>query len=412
LPEDLSGWSSFHTVRLAKPGGPGALLDVVLPPAVFGTARGDLGDLRLVDGRGHSLPYALRIRRPIDERRQRAARTFDRVTNPDRSVQLSLDLGEAAGEYDQLSVDVQGAVYVRALNADGSNDNKNWSKVLDNAHVVRLREDDKWIEHRRFQFPPTRFRYLRVRLRPDTTLADDAPTLDSVAVFHTVRVPGEDVTHVADLERREPVRLNGEPGSAWIVDLGEAKVPVERLTLHVADADFSRRFQLEAQFDEIFVPVAPREDLLRPTRPGSGRVAIDVAEMAPRRFRLSVVDSGNPPLALQEVRFTAPARQLVFALPAGALGPLRLYSGNPQATAPNYDFASSLPARLDPPPTRLELGDREDNPIYQPPDLPWTERWPYLVDAILAGACAVLLGLVIVLARQAIRRHDATAQPS
>jgi hypothetical protein len=179
----------------------------------------------------------------------------------------------------------------------------------------------------------------------------------------------------------------------------------------VDQTDFSRPFQVEARLDRAFVPLPIHSDgLLRPRRPGSGEAVVDLGqEQRSQQLRLQVVDSGNPPLPIEQVRFTAPARQVVFAQPAGTQEPLRLYVGNPDAPAPNYDFAASLPARLDPPPSRLNLGEREANPDYQPPPLPWTERWPYLVDVLLGGVCVVLLGILATLARQAIRRHDAAA---
>jgi hypothetical protein len=412
--EDLQHWANFHEVkRTRKATRPGALYDVVLPPDVFGSARFDLGDLRLVDAAGRFVPYALRTRTPIDEQQPLGVRVFDRVTNADHSVQVSLDLGEQPGEYDQLDVDVPGTGFVRALHVEGGNDGKSWSKVLDNVHVVRLEERDQAnrpIDRHRFHLAPTRFRYLRVQLRPDRGLENDRPQVRDVRVFHTVRVPGEDVSHVADLGRREPVRRQGQPASAWVIDLGAAEVPVRRLTVRVAQAEFSRPFEVDAQYDRTFSPIGVA-GTLRPGKPGSGEAVIDLnQEYRGRRLRLYVIDAGNLPLTIEEVRFTAAARQVVFAVPAGLKEPLRLYTGNPEAPAPNYEFAAGLRPRLDPAPTRLELGEGEANPVYQPPPLPWTERWPYLVDAILAGACVVLLVILVLLARHAIRRHDAAPQ--
>jgi hypothetical protein len=419
-PEDLSRWSSYHVVSLdKKTDPPGALFDVILTPPVFGTAREDLGDLRLVDARGRFVPYALRIRQAIDERRELSARVFDRVVSPDRSVQLSLDLGENPGEYDQLTVEVPGVGFVRGLHVEGSSDGKDWRTVLDNAHVMRLNERDdagRPIDRHRFVFHPARFRYLRIQVRPDAVMQDDRPQLGAVRVFRTVVVPGEDVTHLAALGRREPVRiLNlGQPGSAWVLDLGWPKVPCRRLTVQCEETDFSRPVQMEDWAERGFYPIGVRGDgQLRSRKAGSHEAVLDLgSELRSQRLRLNVVDGGNPPLTITEVRYTAAARQVVFAVPAGVQEPLRLYTGNPEAPPPNYDFAANLPPRPDPAPTRLELGEREANPSYQPPPLPWTERWPYLVDVILGGACVVLLGILMMLARQAIHKHDTAAQPS
>ena len=66
-------------------------------------------------------------------------------------------------------------------------------------------------------------------------------------------------------------------------------------------------------------------------------------------------------------------------------------------------------AALDPAPVRIPWAGagKQDNPIYQPTPKPWTERWPWLVYMVLGVASVVLLGILIVLGRQAMARHDA-----
>src|SRR5262245_3731863 len=57
--EDVSGWEFYLT--LPVPAG-AKLADFIVPPAVFARARPELEDLRLVDGKGQPIPYALRKR--------------------------------------------------------------------------------------------------------------------------------------------------------------------------------------------------------------------------------------------------------------------------------------------------------------------------------------------------------------
>jgi hypothetical protein len=439
--EDLTQWASYFDVKLdRKADRPKALYDFILTPEVFGaSSHGEatedrwamkkpappevfggagLGDLRLIDKRGQPVPYALRVRNPVNVEEPLKARAFDQVVNADHSVALSLDLGENPGEYDQMDVRMPGSGFIRALRVEASNDRKNWSKVLDNVHVARLDEpgerldQQRRIDQHRFRIAPARFRYLRVQVWPDRGRDNDRPEFQQVQVLHTVQAPGEDVTRVADLGRREPVRFTGQPASAWVIDLGAEYVPCRRLTLRLAQTEFSRPFQLEAKMGGRYGYIGATSNELRPRQPGSDEAVIELAqEIEARYLRLTVTDAGNPPLTIEEVRCTAAARQMVFALPSEVQLPLRLYAGNPQAGPPNYDFAANLPVRLDPPPARGELGERQANPVYEPPPLPWTERWPRLVDAILGGACLVLLLILGVLARHAIRRHDAAPQP-
>jgi hypothetical protein len=263
-----------------------------------------------------------------------------------------------------------------------------------------------------------------------------------------VRVEGKSVTHEATLGKRQPVRhkgqfasaWDGQFASAWDLDLGDANVPISRLTLTVKEG-FTRPYELVVMDrDRTREPVASGGeaddkgrpiDVMEKERPGGGEMAgggsdgefdekgdrwrglkvtregaeISFPEISARKLRLIVIDSRNPPLTIEKATFSAPARQVIFPVTEDLKGPLRLYSGNPDAPPPNYVFASRLPLQFES--KRVELGDRQDNPIYVPPPKPWTERWPYLADVILVGACAALAGLLMMLARGAIKRHDA-----
>jgi hypothetical protein len=410
--ENLSRWQWYCEVKLAATAGPGGRVDFIVTPAVFGRANLGLSDLRLVDDAGETVPYDLRIRTPRNDQEELPGiRTYNQVVNADRSVAASIDLGEAPREHNEIAVNLAGTGYGRPLRLEGSADGKSWSKLLDGVYVVHLEAPAK-IDQRRFTYPPSRFRFLRVHVRPDRVIEDDEPKLESVRVYHTVHLPGESVTLPAKLEHREPGRLDGQYSSSWLIDLGARNVPCERLSLQIAEQGFARPYSLEIV--ESGNPTQPfqYDTLRRQSGDRPGEVAIPLRNpVEAHRLRLTIQDASNPPLTIEAVHFTAAARQVVFEVPAGLKTPLRLYSGNPDSPPPQYDFASSLPPRLDPPPVRATLSEPERNPKYVPPPKPWSERWPYLVDGVLAGACALLLTILFVLARTAIRKHD-SVQPA
>jgi hypothetical protein len=207
---------------------------------------------------------------------------------------------------------------------------------------------------------------------------------------------------------RQPVPAGEGPGSAWFITFGASeRVPVESLSFEVREDELARPFRLE-----LADPGEPRQYLAggewrrRPEEPRKPLV-IAFPEAMPRRLRLVVTDFRNPPLNITAARYTAAARQVIFRPPDDAEGSLRLYFGNPRAQEPRYDFASTLPATLDPAPLRTDLGVRQANPDYRPPAKPWTERWPWLVYVVLGVASVVLLVLLGLLGREAMARHDA-----
>lgn len=403
--EKLTAWEWYQDVTW-EPAKASRWIDFVLPPSVFDKARLDLGDLRLYDGKGQAVPYALRVRRAKDEQRPLKTRPFNRVTRPDRTAELTLDLGENPSEHNELRVLMPGRNVRRQLRLEGSNDDKNWSILLDKVDWMAFRAGDQKIDIHDFRYPFSRFRYLRVQVGPDRSVEEDKPNLESVSVLRSIQLPAENITLPATLGPREAVQAEGAPGSAWFIDLG-ARVPCEKLSFDASEEEFVRPYLLQ--------PIHPDE------RPSSAYIArgewrrqrgekkepleISFQEVTARRLRLVVTDHRNAPLTLEGVRYTAPARQVVFAA-GNRAPPLRLYFGNPDAAAPHYDFAATLPEVLEPAPLRAHLDELTENPEYQPPLLPWSDRWPWLVYVVLSLASLVLLALLLLLGREALVRHD------
>lgn len=403
--EKLTAWEWYQDVTWEPVEAP-RWVDFVLPPTVFDKARLDLGDLRLYDGNGQAVPYALRVRRAQDERKTLEARQFNRVTHLDHSAELTLDLGVNPGEHNELRVLMPGKNVRRRLRLEGSNDDKNWSNLLDKVDWMAFQADGQRIDVHDFRYPFSRYRYLRVQVWPDRSLEDDKPVLESVSILHSIQLPKENVTLPATLGPREAVQADGASGSAWLIDLG-ARVPCQKLSFDVGEAEFVRHYSLQSVHPDEDSPSTQlaqgewRRQRGDPKEP----LEISFSEVTARRLRFVVADHRNAPLTVESVRYTAPARQVIFAA-VKRMPPLRLYFGNPDAAAPNYDFAATLPEVLEPAPRRARLEEPTKNPEYQPPLLPWSERWPWLVYGVLSLASLVLLALLLALGREAIGRHD------
>jgi hypothetical protein len=406
-PEKLSDWQWYEEVTWDSAKAD-RRVDFVLPPSVFDNARLDLGDLRLYDANGQVVPYALRIRRAKDDRITLPAGEFNRVTRPDRSVVLSLDLGESPGEHNDLRVLMSGKDVRRRLHLDGSNDDKTWSTLLDKADWMAFQVGEQKIEVHDFRYPISRFRYLRVQVQPDRSLEDDKPALQSVSVMRSIQVPGEYPTLPARLEPREPVPAERGPGSAWVIDFG-ARVPCEKLTFDIRNEEFVRPYAVQLADKDESTPsrfIAGGEWRRRRGEKAEPLAIFFKEEVMTRRLRLIVTDYRNTTLTIDAVHYTAAARQVIFAPPTNLTPPLRLYFGNPDAAAPHYDFAATLPEVLETAPRRAHLEELTKNLEYQPPPLPWSERWPWLVYVVLSVASLVLLLLLGLLGREAIQQHD------
>lgn len=406
----MTDWRYFCEIAPPADAAEGDWLDVILDRAVFSAARPDLADLRLRDASGQEISFALRIRKPTDQFETLTAKEFNRATGPDESTEISLDLGENPPEHNEVQLKLPGDEFRRRVVVSGSNDDRDWSQLADR-FVVRFTREGQKIDDDRVDYPPSRFRYLRVRVYRDPVIdADHAVAIESAAVRRRVVLPGEYFVFDASLKPREPVRVFGQAGSAWSIPLDGQNVPCETLSFTVDDAEFVRQYELESRTPpEAFNPYLSvtfgewRRRADEPLKP----MEIQTGDLLAYELRLKVEDVGNPPLNLRAVKVSAPARQVVFRWPAGAQGPVRLYFGNPQAQSPQYDFARNLPARLTETPTRLALATRQENPDYVPPPLPLTERWPWAIYVVLGAACLVLAAVIASMGRQAIALADA-----
>ena len=383
LGESLTAWQWTENVSLPAKQGASPYYDFVLGPSVFERARVDLDDLRLYDTRDREIPFKVEVRRAVERQTELKARTFNQIRNPDRSASISLDLGADPAENNAIEVFADGNNFRRRVRLEGSSDEKQWGVLLDNQYLVRYRVGPAIIDVHQFTYPPSRLRYLRVQVFPETGNEQDKPTITGVAVFHSVKEPGEYLTQPAHLEPRQPTPVLGSPGSTWYIDLGSEATWCERLRFEIDDADFARHWELSAEEDDLTFRPLTQGEWRR--RPGAAKTAIEIelpAEVLTKRLRLQVVDNRNQPLNITAVTYSAPVRRVIFAR-AGVEGPVRLYFGNPNARAPQYDFARNLPETLAPPPDRCTLGTvAEPNPVYQPLPKPWTERLSlgYLCD--------------------------------
>lgn len=396
----MSPWPFFAEVT-PRAGGPGAY-DLIVPPQVMDKARADLADLRLLDASGKEVPYALRIRKDVDDKREAAVTVFNQARIGSAS-EVSIDLGENVYQHNEVQVESTGLNFRRRVDVEGSETGTEWRTLKTGDVVFGFGSQNKTVESNRISYPTSRYRYLRVRVFADEWTDKEAPVISSVRVMMTVRDKGELTIWNVDVPMYQLLRNEGAPASAWSIDLW-GRVPCDRLTLEVNDESFSRPFQVEVVDDPQNKRLVASGELTR--RVGEERLPLVInfdREEHARKLRLVVTDHSNQTLSITSIQPGAPARQLVFELKEPATQPLRLFFGNQNATAPHYDFENELTAKLLAATLRTEIGSSVNNPDYKPEPLPLTERIPWLIYLVLAASSVALALILISLARKAAR---------
>ena len=378
------------------------MYDVVVPLPVMDKARTDLADLRIFDSANREIPYALRIRRDVAERREMTARIFNAVTAGPAS-EVSIDLGENPGEHNELKIETGGMNFRRQVVIEGSDSGTEWRTLNGNGMIFSFVSLDGSVASAQVSYPTSRYRYLRARVLRDPITDDTAPLVNKVEVTMAVREKGQLSSWNVPVPSYQLLRNQGEFATAWVLDLG-GRAPCDRLKLEIADDSFSRPFQVYSIDDQDDVRLIATGTLTRYTSDQPKPLVINFnQETNVRKLRLHITDHSNPTLNITSIEASAPARQLVFELKEPPSQPLRLFFGNSTVAAPHYDFEKELSMRLSIEPTGSSLSAVLANPDYKPEPKPLTERVPWLIYLVLAASSIALGYVLLSLARTATR---------
>jgi hypothetical protein len=399
-PESLAAWQYYKELQSR-----GTMARFMLDRDVLDRARTDAADLRLYDDGGHEIPYELTIRRDVDTHSLFTSRDFNRAVEGATAL-VSCDLGGHPQLHNEVQISTAGDNFRRMAEVDGSADGAQWVTLASQAILFRFSSGGRTVEQNSVNYPPSSYRYIRVRVERDPQVDRAAPEISSLGVLRAIHMKGETLSFEATMESREADPYQGRPASIWRVDLG-GRIPLQSLELNVGERTFSRPFVLEILDDPAAPALLASGDLSRNEENAAAPTRIDFSERFARRLKLTVTDDRNPPLSINSVRALGAAREVVFMAPHGVV---RLYYGNPKGIAPHYDLSSVIPAdRMFQ--GYLTLGPERPNPIYRPEPKPLSERSPWLVYIVLIGACAALAAILVNLARTSARIAAAEHSP-
>lgn len=380
------------------------MYEAVVPLPVLDKARTDLADLRLFDSSNREIPYAIRVLREVDEKKEMPVRLFNSATAGSES-EVSVDLGENHGEHNEIEIDTDGNNFRRQVVIEGSDMGREWRTLNNDGIIFSFISQNSSVDSGRVTYPTSRYRYLRVRVMRDPVADNNVPRVNNVKVMMVVREKGWLSTWNVPVPSYQLQRNQGAHASVWTLDLG-GRAPCDRLTLDVADDSFSRPFQVESIDDPENPQLLATGTLTRHAGEAAKPLVITFdQEENVRKLRLQITDYSNPTLNINAIQASAPARQLMFELKSPPEQPLRLYFGNANVTAPHYDFEKELPLRLSGEPIHASIGEFANNREYKPEPLPFTERVPWLIYLVLAASSVALGFILFSLARTATRMN-------
>lgn len=397
----LSLWPYYVEVTPERTDG--QLYDFAVPLPVLDKARADLADLRLFDANNREIPYAIRIRRDVDEKREIPTRLFNYGSAGPATSEASVDLGENPGEHNEIDIETNGANFRRQVVVEGSDSGREWRVLSNDGVIFSFASQNNVAESQKVSYPTSRYRYLRVKVSRDPMTDHELPKITNVKVMMAVREKGWLSTWDVPVPPYQLQRNQGAHATVWTLDFG-GRMPCDRLSIQIEEDSFSRPFQVESIDDPQNVQLLASGDLNRHSGEEKKPLVIYFnEETLVRKLRLQITDYSNETLNITSISASAPARQFVFELKGQAASPLRLFFGNEDVPAPHYDFEKEVAARLSKEPVNSQLGEVLANREYKPEPKPLTERVPWLIYVVLAASSIALAFVLWSLARTATR---------
>ena len=378
-------WSQVTPV-VSAPAPARRYVRVRIPPSIAPGADGGYPDLRVVDRSGTEIPYAL------DPERATAA---DRVVPlidvgfvPLRGTQGVADLGPAGTLVDAVALEIDARrrpTYFERVAIDASDDRRTWRIVRDDALVYRV-EQDGGRGNTTVTFPPTRSRWLRVRVFE--------PKQAFPLTGARIAAPGSREPALVALPIA-PTLQNDATANArrWTFS---APNPVRPTAVSFADggAFYKRRADVESSDDDRnWNEVA--DATIAHYAEGGAETTLALRETTAPYVRVTVYDGNDAPVRSLRPVLLARPHEAVFA---SAAAPYRLLSGNAAAAAPSYDLGARL-AHENWAAAAARAGETAPNAGYRDPR-PVGERFPWLLTGVLIAVAIALGGVALFTVRR------------
>jgi hypothetical protein len=366
---DPQHWQTRTPVAVKQPAPVSA---IVVDPAVCRASRVRLRDLRIVRA-GVEVPYRVEILSGGQEQIEFQPAILNKAAVPNTGVRAVLDLNSHPA-HNRLRIATTQHNFKEAVRIETSDDGRTWAMARQDGLVFDITTAGRKTSALAVDYPVSTRRYVRVTIpgwRDPAYLASAWLTYFKEAA--AVRDTNSTLTPSATEDQKAQTTL-------LIADIGFQGLAYDRLNITVEHGEFSRSVEISTSSDSKEWSFAGQGVISRTSQ--EERLSIDFPEQWNRYVKVTVFNRDNPPLQVTRVSLSALRRLLRF--PSLATGPYWLYSGNPDAKQPSYDFASLAP------PSTVSLGAPEHNPLYRAPTRPWSDRNPHLLNFVLIAAVAIM----------------------
>jgi hypothetical protein len=346
------------------------------------TAAG-FADLRLFGPAGTESSYLLRELHPARPDPAVQSELLDLVRTSMGQLQFVLDFGIAPPIHNRIVLDTAEPDFRRPVLIESSLDRTTWDLVR-TAAILRFQQDGQSLESLHIDYPDSARRYLRVTV--DSW--KDPKSLISAKAQRTASPNAEDWESLASATP-EVSQLSDPKSTRFEFSYPFGLLNETRLVIATPSKEFYRSAAVSHSGGGQTWASSGSRVLYRV--PGAEELAIRAQSVNTAHIRLDVFDADSQPIEITTIHLQAPAREIVF--PISGAGSYTFYLGLAGAAAPSYDLESILDRGTGIRPISLTVPSWESNPAYIPPSerpKPFTERFPWLLPAVVVLAVAAM----------------------
>ena len=302
---------------------------------------------------------------------------------PTSTPRLSSTWGSAGNLHNQVKILTESQNFQRNVEVEASRDGLSWSQLQGGIQIFDFTESERdfTASDTRVAYPESSLRYLRVKV---VNGAEEPLQITGAEVSVVVEEPAIETTYSAEIiDRTEDAAART---SAIELDIGSHGLPTHRVTLRTSAVNFYRTVSLEGSSDrQTWTLLNGGEDVYSYRTPKFAGDSLDLpyGEATPRYLRLVIQNQDDPPLPVEGIALSGVTRRVLFLAQPGAS--YSLYYGNGDARVPAYDLARLLPYLDTENPIAATPGPQQENPRFDKPQTPFSERYPWLIAVAVGG---------------------------
>ncbi|MCP4202129.1 MAG: DUF3999 domain-containing protein [bacterium] len=367
------------------------LVRVPVSDEVFAHASIDLSDLRVIDDSGKETGYVLYSGFPTGSLAWRDTDLIDTGYVPGSYTQAVVDTGGNDAVHSVVKVELSDRKedFFGWAEISASSDYEAWRTLRAKAPVYHFRETGEG-QAMRVGYPPTRDRWLRLRLLRD----------DGAVPIASIRVANKHLESEAELEDAGlelALREDSPVDESWWELASERRTaPISAVRVETLRNEFHRPVKVGASDDGDTWRDVGRGLVYRFLNQETGAeresLQVEFSGSSARFWRVAILDGNDAPIDDLRITLLRPVQSVVFRPEARRA--FRLLYGHSRAESPRYELAQLLDSGQLAAAPLGALGAEEPNPDFVSSE-PFSERHPVLIWAALALAVLVLGALAV-----------------